>query len=126
MKIDFHFDSSGSIIPRFGNRIITMQESPFLIFLASAGMCSAVYIQAFCKQREIPLDLVSVSQRMNYNPLSNRVTAINIIVNLKEGFPMKYEKALKNVVAQCPVKKHLSEPPSFEVFAEVEHLEAGI
>lgn len=119
MTIQFIFDPSGRIIPQLGNREITMTESPFLIFLATAGMCSAAYVQAFCQQRGIDLSLVTVSQGMNYNPLTNQVTSIDIKLELMDGFPMKYEKALKNVVAQCPVKKHLDQSPSFNVFTEI-------
>ena len=47
MQITIEFDESGKILPYSGGRLITMGESPFLIFLASAGMCSAVYVRAF-------------------------------------------------------------------------------
>ena len=55
MDIEIKFDESGRIVPFIGGREITMNESPFLIFLATAGMCSAIYVQAFMQQRGMSL-----------------------------------------------------------------------
>jgi ribosomal protein S12 methylthiotransferase accessory factor len=118
MIIDINFEEDGRIVPTLGHREITMNESPFLIFLASAGMCSAVYVKAFCRQRKIPLNRVKISQIMQYAPKKNLVTAINIQLELDEDFPEKYKEALTNVVALCPIKKHLVTPPEFNVITE--------
>ena len=50
MNIEIKFEN-GRIVPYLGQQEITMNVSPFLIFLATAGMCSAVYVQAFMSQR---------------------------------------------------------------------------
>lgn len=118
MTIDIKFAANGLIVPYLGNREISMNESPFLIFLATAGMCSAVYVRAFCHQRDISLDQIKVTQIMGYDPKKNLVTTIDIQLDLGEGFPRKYETAIKNVVAQCPIKKHLDVPPTFSVITE--------
>ena len=118
MIIDIKFATDGCIVPYLGHREITMNESPFLIFLATAGMCSAVYVKGFCKQRKIPLDLINISQVMEYEAKTNLVTAINIHLDLDEKFPVKYKEALKNVVALCPIKRHLELPPDFNVITE--------
>jgi ribosomal protein S12 methylthiotransferase accessory factor len=118
MIIDINIADDGRIVPILGHREITMTESPFLIFLATAGMCSAVYVKAFCRQRKIPLSLVKISQIMQYNPKANLVTAINIQLELDIEFPEKYKEAIKNVVALCPIKTHLDTPPEFNVTTE--------
>ena len=92
-----------------------MDVSPFIIFLATAGMCSAVFVQAFLHQRGMSTDGVKISQKMNYNPMTNHVGDIDIHINLPAGFPEKYQKAIVNVVNQCPVKQHLINPPTFNV-----------
>ena len=120
MTIDIKFATDGRIIPYLGHREITMNESPFLIFLATAGMCSAVYVKAFCSQRDIALNQIKVAQIMEYNPKTNLVTAIDIKLDLGVGFPEKYESAIKNVVDQCPIKKHLDLPPKFNVVTEMD------
>lgn len=125
MTIEIRFADDGRIVPYLGHREITMNESPFLIFLASAGMCSAVYVKAFCRQRDISFDQIKVTQEMEYNPKANLVTAIDIQLELGEQFPEKYEAAIKNVVAQCPIKKHLDLPPKFNVIIEKDLINAN-
>ncbi|MCF6168528.1 OsmC family protein [Lutibacter sp.] len=115
MDLKIKFDKSGRIVPFINGTEITMNESPFLIFLATAGMCSAVYVKAFMQQRGLPIDEVEITQRMNYNQMTNMVKDIDIIVDLPASFPEKYKNTIKNVVAQCPVKRHLAEPPTFNV-----------
>jgi len=118
MTIDIKFAADGRIVPYLGHREITMDESPFLIFLATAGMSSAVYVKDFCTQKDIPFNLVKVSQIMEYEAKANLITAINIQLELGEDFPVKYKEALKNVVALCPIKKHLDTPPDFNVITD--------
>ncbi|WP_456461611.1 OsmC family protein [Lutibacter sp.] len=115
MDLKIKFDKNGRIVPFINGTEITMNESPFLIFLATAGMCSAVYVKAFMQQRGLPIDEVEITQRMNYNQMTNMVKDIDIIVDLPASFPEKYKNTIKNVVAQCPVKRHLAEPPTFNV-----------
>ena len=124
MDIEIKFDESGRIVPFIGGREITMNESPFLIFLATAGMCSAVYVQAFMQQRGMSLKDVKLIQRMDYNQATNMVGKIDIIVDLPESFPAKYNNAIKNTIAQCPVKRHLAEAPSFNVITNFDEVKA--
>ncbi|AMC10798.1 hypothetical protein Lupro_05885 [Lutibacter profundi] len=119
MDLKIKFDKSGRIVPFINGKEITMNESPFLIFLATAGMCSAVYVKAFMQQRGLPIDEVEITQRMNYNQMTNMVKDIDIIVDLPASFPEKYKNTIKNVVAQCPVKRHLAEPPTFNVITNL-------
>ena len=118
MNIEIKFEN-GRIIPYLGEQEITMDVSPFLIFLATAGMCSAVYVQAFMSQRGMSLDGVKILQKMNYNQFTNQVTDIDINVDLPAKFPEKYKSAIINVVNQCPVKQHLLEPPTFNVVPNI-------
>jgi putative redox protein len=119
MEIEIKFEN-GRIVPYLGNQEITMDVSPFLIFLATAGMCSAVFVQAFMSQRGMSVDDVKIIQRMNYNQMTNQVTDIDIHVDLPASFPEKYKAAIVNVVNQCPVKQHLLEPPTFNVIPTIE------
>lgn len=118
MNIEIKFEN-GRIVPYLGLQEITMDVSPFLIFLATAGMCSAVYVQAFMSQRGISLEGVKIIQKMNYNQFSNQVNDIDIHVDLPASFPEKYKSAIVNVVNQCPVKQHLLNPPTFNVVPNI-------
>jgi len=115
MDIQIKYDENGRIIPLMNGNEITMNESPFLIFLASAGMCSAVFVRAFLQQRGLSIADTSIIQRMDYDQATNMVKNIDIIIDLPAGFPEKYKNAIKKVVAQCPVKRHLAAPPTFNV-----------
>ena len=120
MEIEIKFDQSGRIVPYMNGGEITMNVSPFLIFLATAGMCSAVFVQAFLNQRGISTDDVKIVQKMKYDYATNQVQEIDIHVDLPEGFPEKYNNAVKKVVDQCPVKQHLLNPPSFNVITNID------
>jgi len=124
MDIEIKFGEQGRIIPYLHGREVTMNESPFLIFLATAGMCSAVFVQAFLQQRGMSTDGVSIIQRMDYNQMTNMVGKIDIHVDLPAGFPEKYNNAIKNVVNQCPVKRHLADAPSFNVITNFDKVES--
>jgi putative redox protein len=119
MEIQIKFDETGRIIPFMNGSEITMNESPFLIFLATAGMCSAVFVRSFMQQRGLPFQEVGITQKMNYNRMTNMVGDIDMVVDLPANFPEKYVGAIKNVIAQCPVKRHLVEPPTFNVIANL-------
>lgn len=119
MEIQIKFDDNGRIIPFMNGNEITMNESPFLIFLATAGMCSAVFVRSFMQQRGLPFEEVGITQKMNYNRMTNMVSDIDMVVDLPANFPEKYVSAIKNVIAQCPVKRHLAEPPTFNVIANL-------
>ena len=125
MNIEIKFEN-GRIVPYLGEQEITMDVSPFLIFLATAGMCSAVYVQAFMSQRGMSLDGVKILQKMNYNQFTNQVTDIDINVDLPANFPKKYKSAIINVVNQCPVKQHLLEPPTFNVVPKIAGAETAV
>jgi len=78
-------------------------------------MCSAVYVRAFFNQREMPLEGVKLTQIITYNRTTNMVENMEIKVDLPNTFPTKYNKAIKAVVDQCPVKKHMVTPPTVSV-----------
>ena len=115
MNIDIRFNENGKIIPSFDGKEITMDESPYMIYLATTGMCSAVYVRAFLNQRGMSLENVSLTQFITYNRTTNMVEKMNVKVDLPDTFPTKYNKAIKATVDQCPVKKHMVTPPAVTV-----------
>lgn len=123
MEIIIKFDATGKIIPYMNGEEINMNVSPFLIFLATAGMCSAVFVRAFLGQRGMSTEGVNIVQKLNYDQMTNQVKAIDIHVDLPESFPEKYNAAIKRVVDQCPVKQHLVNPPSFNVITNIDKKE---
>ncbi len=120
MNIDIKFDNNGKIIPSYNGKEITMDDSPYMIFLATAGMCSAVYVRAFMTQRGMSLENVSLIQKMKYNRMTNMIEEMEILVDLPDTFPTKYNKAIKAVVDQCPVKQHFVKPPLVTVKTNID------
>ena len=125
LNIDIKFDNNGRIVPFMNGNEITMNDSPFVVFLATSGMCSAVFVRAFIEQRNLSLDGLVITQIMDYDQRTNHVSEILIDLKLPADFPEKYTGAIKKVVNQCPVKQHLLNPPTFEVVTNLDKVAAN-
>lgn len=88
---------------------------PFTIFLASLGTCAGIYAKAFCDQRGIPADDITLSQEQSFNPAKRIIDRFTITIHVPTDFPEKYENALIQTVGLCAVKKHLREDIAVEV-----------
>lgn len=91
--------------------------APFDLFLASIGTCAGFYALRFCQQRDLSTDGLKVRLEPVRDLERARVGTIRLEVDLPEGFPRKYEKALLRSIDQCAVKRHVIEAPEFEVVA---------
>ena len=88
---------------------------PFTLFLSSIGTCAGIYVLGFCQQRGIDTEGMEIIQKMKFNPFTGMIDKINLDIKLPEGFPEKYKKAVINSANLCAVKKHLENPPQFEI-----------
>lgn len=91
--------------------------SPFDLFLASLGTCAGFYVLRFCQERQLETAGLSVRLATERDPTGKRVARVRIEVDLPPGFPDKYVNAIVRAVDECAVKKHIIEPPAFEVVA---------
>ncbi|MBU2649651.1 MAG: OsmC family protein [Bacteroidetes bacterium] len=82
---------------------------PFTLFLASLGTCAGIFTKAFCDQRGIPADDITLDQEQSYNPVKRLIDKINITINVPSSFPEKYDNALIQTASLCSVKKHLKD-----------------
>lgn len=89
--------------------------APFDLFLASIATCAGYYVAHFCEQRQIPTDGLGLTLEPIRDVERRRVGTIRLEVRLPEGFPDKYRPAIVRAVDQCAVKRHILEPPGFEV-----------
>jgi ribosomal protein S12 methylthiotransferase accessory factor len=89
--------------------------APFDLFLASIGTCAGLYALRFCQQRDIPTAGLRVTMEPERD--DGRIARLRIAVELPPGFPDKYRAAILRAVDQCTVKRHMVEPPEFEVVA---------
>lgn len=89
--------------------------APFDYFLASIGTCAGIYVIGFCRSRNIPTDNIRIVQRHRVDPVTHMVTAVNLEIQLPPDFPERYKSALIRAAEMCKVKKHLEQPPKFEI-----------
>ena len=91
--------------------------APFDLFLSSIGTCAGFFALRFCQERDLDTAGLKVTLDAERDSEGHRVTKIKIQIHLPEGFPQKYHKAIIRAADQCPVKRHIMEPPEFEVVA---------
>ena len=89
--------------------------APFDHFLASIATCSGIYVLSFCQMRNIPTEDISLTMRIERDPVKKMVGKIYLDVHLPEEFPERYQKAVIKAINGCAVKLHLQDPPEFEI-----------
>ena len=88
---------------------------PFDLFLASLGTCAGLYALRFCQQRGIDAQGLGLTLATEKDPEGRRLALVRLEVELPAGFPEKYREAIVRSVDQCAVKRHIVDPPRFEV-----------
>jgi ribosomal protein S12 methylthiotransferase accessory factor len=89
--------------------------APFDLFLASLGTCAGIYVLGFCQERGIPTDGIELIQKLTYDPMKKMIGKIAIDIVVPPDFPEKYHSALVNAASLCAVKKHIQDPPEFNI-----------
>ena len=89
--------------------------APFDLFLSSIGTCAGLYVLLFCQERDISTDNINVVMKTERNPETHMIGKISIDINLPEGFPKKYTKAVISSANLCAVKKHILKAPAFDI-----------
>jgi putative redox protein len=93
--------------------------TPFSLFLASIGTCAGIYVLGFCKQRSLPTDGIQILQHVHRDATTGMVNNIDLEIQVPPTFPEKYYDSLVRSAQLCAVKKHLENPPSFNVYTKV-------
>lgn len=94
--------------------------APFDLFLASIGTCVGIYVLDFCHERELPTENTKVVLDLHRDPETRLFDHIQIDINLPPEFPAKYTEAVKRAADLCAVKKHLTQPPNFDIQVNIE------
>jgi ribosomal protein S12 methylthiotransferase accessory factor len=92
---------------------------PFDLFLASIGTCAGIYILGFCKQRGLPTEGIRIIQRMHSNPATGMIEQIDLEILIPPTFPEKYRDSLIRSAELCKVKKHMEQPPRFNITTQI-------
>lgn len=88
---------------------------PFELFLALIATCSGLYALEFCKARDNDTEGISLSMQGIKNAETKRYEKFVLSLTLPANFLKKYEKAILNSIEYCAVKRHITEPPVFEI-----------
>lgn len=88
---------------------------PFQLFLASIATCAGIYALSFCQGRKISVAGMSLSMECDWDEDKKRYPKMSINLRLPEGFDEKYRKAVVRSMDLCSVKKHMMDPPEFEI-----------
>ncbi|MDZ7370838.1 MAG: OsmC family protein [candidate division KSB1 bacterium] len=120
MELKVTFPGNLQVNAEYGPFVIETNQDgsappPFALFLVSIGTCAGIYVLSFCKQRGIPTDGLQIIQRMESDPVTHMIKKVILDIHLPAGFPEKYREAVIRAADQCAVKKHLAEPPAFEI-----------
>jgi putative redox protein len=111
-RVDAHF---GSFTVTTDQPPVASAPTPFAVFLSSIGTCAGIYVLGFCQQRGISTDGIRIVQRIHSNPLIHMVDKIDLEIQVPSNFPDKYRDSLIRSADLCAVKKHLENPPAFEI-----------
>jgi ribosomal protein S12 methylthiotransferase accessory factor len=90
---------------------------PFDLFLASIATCAGVYVKGYCDARDIQTNGLRLEMHVARDPETHRVARLVLEIQLPEGFPEKHRDAVIRAAELCAVKKHILEPPAFEIRA---------
>ena len=89
--------------------------TPFEMFVASIGTCTGMVAQDFCRTRGLHTDGMTIDMEYEKDEKSGRYRELTVSIRLPENFPEKYRKPFVRAIDQCTVKKHILEPPDFNV-----------
>jgi len=93
--------------------------TPFDTFLASIATCAGIYVLGFLRQRGLPTEGVRLVQRPVRDPSSGMVGRVEIEILVPPAFPEKFLPALIRSAELCAVKKHLAQPPTFDITTRI-------
>jgi len=128
MNIDIQFPGGSAVAAHFKGFTVATDQSrehggagaapePFDLFLASLGTCAGLYALRFCQERGIDTRGLALRLSTESDPVRRRLDAVRLDLHLPAGFPEKYRAAILRAVDQCAVKRHILDPPRFEVTA---------
>jgi len=126
MEMIVEFPGGARVDARFGPYTVKTDQppmgggegsapTPFALFLASIGTCAGIYVLGFCQQRGLPTDGIRIIQRDHRDPATGMVGKVEIEIQVPPEFPEKYRDSLARSAELCAVKKHLENPPEFNV-----------
>jgi len=94
--------------------------TPFDLFLASLGTCAGIFAVGFLQSRNLSTEGFKINLSFDWDETSHLVKKVGMRITLPKGFPQQYKAALIKSTELCTVKRHLANPPEFEIDAQGE------
>ena len=91
--------------------------APFDLFLASIATCAGIYVKGYCDARGITTERLGLQMHIEHDPETHRVARLALEIRLPLGFPEKHREGIVRAADLCAVKKHMLNPPAFEILA---------
>ena len=88
---------------------------PFDLFLASIATCAGIYVKGYCDARGLATVGLGLEMQIEREPEKHRVVRLVLEIKLPGGFPEKHREGVVRAADLCAVKKHILQPPAFEV-----------
>ena len=88
---------------------------PFQLFLMSIATCAGIYALDFCQAREIETNDMMLTMNCELDVSGKVYQKLSIDLRVPAEFPEKYKKAIVRTMDLCSVKKHIINPPEFEI-----------
>ena len=89
--------------------------APFDLFVTSIGTCAGIYVLDFLQRRSFSTEGLKLGLQTERDRETGMLSRIAIEIQLPSGFPARYEKAVARAAELCAVKKHLKNPPVFDI-----------
>lgn len=89
--------------------------TPFTLFTASLATCAGYFALKFCRTRNLNTDGMSLCLKYGWDKEKKKYPKMSIQLTLPEDFPEKYREPILRAMDQCVVKKHIIDPPEFEI-----------
>ena len=129
MEMQIYFDGKKQVNAEWNGQVIKTDQpiqgggegsapTPFDLFLASIGTCAGIYVKGFCDQRGLPSENIKIIQKLNFDPATRLIDKIDLEIQIPNDFPEKYKEAVINSANLCAVKRHMQQPPEFNVYTK--------
>lgn len=89
--------------------------TPTELFVASLGMCVAVYVLYFARRHEIRVEGMKLEVDYTYAEQPRRVGSVDIRIHMPQPVSESHRAALHRAAEQCLVHNSLRQPPSVQI-----------
>ncbi len=129
LVINVNFPGGKAVDATLGQRSIRTDQDPlnggngsapepFQLFLASIATCAGFYALSFCEGRGLSTEGMSLAMICRRHETEPRFDRMTLELKVPDTFPEKYRAGVRRAMDLCAVKKHILDPPEFEVRVE--------